>query len=158
MAKFRLPIERRLDLTAWPEAWGSWRPRMIGSFLRQDLRDLGLHADEPAAASAKISSEAELLGTLYVIIGSNLGAQILYKRADAIGLSENRGARHLSVQARGLNDWRAFTALLDQVNPIDMEATIGAARAVFGAAERAFSETAPTGTDDMRRGRLADAV
>ena len=148
MAKFRLPVEHRLDLSRWPEAWGPWRPRMIGHVLRQDL----------LAVLPKMRTEAELLGTLYVLLGSNLGAQILQKRANAIGLSDCHGARHLAVQASGLDDWRAFTARLDQVEHIDIEATIEASLATFREAELAFGASAPTSAADTRPERLADAV
>ncbi|MBS7737687.1 MULTISPECIES: biliverdin-producing heme oxygenase [unclassified Chelatococcus] len=158
MAKFRLPVEHRLDLSRWPEAWGPWRPRMIGHVLRQDLLDLGLPDVEPAAALPKMRTEAELLGTLYVLLGSNLGAQILQKRANAIGLSDCHGARHLAVQASGLDDWRAFTARLDQVEHIDIEATIEASLATFREAELAFGASAPTSAAHARPERLADAV
>lgn len=158
MAKFRLPLERRLASLRWPETWGAWRPRMIGEFLHQDLIDLDLQTEEPPFSDRKIATEAELLGVLYVMTGSNLGAQILCKRAHTIGLNETHGARHLAIQAGGIDDWRAFNAQLDRVDPIDMDAVTAAALATFGAAEGAFRDARTARSKDANCRRVSYAV
>lgn len=63
--------------------------------------------DEPADL-------ATALGWLYVAEGSTMGAALLRKEAQKLGLSDDHGARHLAPAAQGpAPHWRAFTAALD---------------------------------------------
>lgn len=142
MASFRIPLEASLAAAHWPAHWDYWRPSTIGAAIRSDIHDLGDGQPEPGHGDVAPvpASEEALLGTLYVIMGSNLGAQILYKRAQAIGFTEDHGARHLAIQAGGIGDWRAFLALLDNVGALDMDAVVDAALLTFGSAERAFAD------------------
>jgi heme oxygenase len=69
----------------------------------QDLADLGT---EPLAADAPpaFGADAELptaLGWLYVAEGSNLGAAVLIKEAQKLGLSETSGARQIAAAPEG---------------------------------------------------------
>ncbi|MCS0495970.1 biliverdin-producing heme oxygenase [Ancylobacter sp. MQZ15Z-1] len=82
--------------------------------LEQDLADLGLAP--PDAAFGSRLPQAEALGWLYVVEGSNMGAAFLAKDAAKIGFSDTFGARHLAghPEGRGLH-WRRFTAALDAV-------------------------------------------
>lgn len=77
-----------------------------------DLRDLGVAA-KPGRA-AEFRSLAEGLGWLYVAEGSKLGAAVLLKAVDALGLHGGFGARHLAADDRGRGQsWRLFTAALN---------------------------------------------
>lgn len=101
----------------------------------QDAADLGvaLSSDEPAAAEGL--PEAEALGWLYVVEGSNLGAAFLLKAAKKMGLSETHGAHHLAEAPEGrAPQWRAFKDALDQASAegIDEAAVIRGAEAAFG--------------------------
>lgn len=78
-----------------------------------DLTDLGL----PVAAEPqpiRPATKYAALGWLYCAEGSNLGAAFLFKESQLIGLSAEKGARHLAAHpdGRGLH-WRQFVALLD---------------------------------------------
>ncbi|MGK5027669.1 biliverdin-producing heme oxygenase [Janthinobacterium sp. RB2R34] len=97
-----------------------------------DLRDLatGLPAGSPTPPFDAPLDLATALGWLYVSEGSKLGAAVLYKLANKIGLDEHYGARHLAGHPDGrARHWRDFTAVLDSA-PLDME---GEARLIEGA-------------------------
>jgi heme oxygenase len=81
-----------------------------------------------------------LIGTLYVLEGSILGSQLLFRRAQALGLSATHGARHLALQSGGVDEWRRFLALLEATEPFDLERAAAASLATFAAAESAFQK------------------
>lgn len=138
MYRFRTPLERDLGQVDWPSAMGDWRPRQVSAAIAADLRDLGL--DIPELASPSRMTEDGLLGTLYVLEGSILGSQVLFRRAQALGLSAAHGARHLALQADGIEEWRGFLALLEAAEPFDIELATAASLATFAAAESAFQK------------------
>lgn len=137
MYRFRTPIERDLERIAWPEALGNWRPRQVSAAIAADLADLGLAVPDVPGTPEEIAEDA-VMGTLYVLEGSILGAQVLFRRAQALGLSETYGARHLKLQSGGIDEWRGFLALLEAAEPFDLERATAASLATFAAAESAF--------------------
>lgn len=86
------------------------------ALIAQDLADLNqpiplLPTNSEATTSLNF---AEALGWLYVVEGSKLGAAILLRLAEKIGLGGELGARHLAAHPDGrARHWRAFTSLLD---------------------------------------------
>lgn len=84
-----------------------------------DMSDLGV--DEPDAGApvfiaSQPANKGTALGWLYVAEGSNMGAALLRKEAQKLGLTDNLGARHLAPAPEGpAPHWRAFTAALDAV-------------------------------------------
>ena len=120
-------------------------PRLSGrrrlAQVADDLADLG--SPVPAGEPARLDPGAplpEALGWLYVAEGSRLGGTVLYKRAAALGLDRNCGARHLDASPGGAaHDWRDFTAALNAVplSPAQAQAMIAGAEAAF-AAVRAY--------------------
>lgn len=84
-----------------------------------DMEDLGVTAPE-SASPAFVAGEPLDLGTavgwLYVAEGSNMGAAVLRKEAQKLGLTDELGARHLAPAPEGpAPHWRTFTAALDAV-------------------------------------------
>lgn len=84
-----------------------------------DMQDLGVAAPD-AATPAFVAGEPLDLGTavgwLYVAEGSNMGAALLRKEAQKLGLTDDLGARHLAPAPEGpAPRWRAFVAALDSV-------------------------------------------
>lgn len=139
---FRTPYEAALSAVHWPEAFGVWRPRMIGDLLRADLADLATPA-LPAMPSVAIDGNLErMLGVLYVLEGSSLGARILHKRALALELSEHCGARHLAHQASETRNWPEFLTILEESPYIDIQTVCGVSLTVFAAATKAFQNAA----------------
>ncbi|GAB6195403.1 biliverdin-producing heme oxygenase [Lysobacter xanthus] len=107
--------------------------------LVDDLAVLGRAplGDAPLAATR----EDARLGWRYVIAGSSLGAQLLLKRAHALGFDADRGARYLTLHAGG-RAWPTLVAALDALRlseTAEREACHGAV-AAFGVVERALDE------------------
>lgn len=136
---FRLPLEARLDEMPWPPHFSGWRPCFIGDLILRDMDDLNVTIRAPAH-NISIGRDLEsLMGVLYVLQGSSLGARILYGRARDLGLSEAYGARHLAGQAQS-KDWKTFLQFLDSAPQMDMDRVVEASRAAFAVAETAFRE------------------
>ncbi|QPF75404.1 biliverdin-producing heme oxygenase [Roseateles sp. DAIF2] len=115
--------------------------------IEQDLADLGLALPAPGAQAPALDPEhcplAEALGWFYVAEGSNLGAALLFKATAALGLDEQRGARHLAGHPDGrLRHWRGFTGMLDAqpLRPAEQELMAGGARAAFTRVHRHVDE------------------
>lgn len=99
-----------------------------------DLADLGTAVPTVEAPSHAGAALPEALGWLFVSEGSTLGAAILLKRAQHLGLSETFGARHLAAAPEGrARHWKQFTAAVDGLTlDADGEARlVAAARAAF---------------------------
>lgn len=135
---FRIPVEEQFAAMNWPGVFGHWRPQLIGQALRADMADLGLTPSFNPASHGPPRNMESLLGQLYVLEGSSLGARILYRRAQGIGLSQNYGARHLALQTGASDNWRKFLVILEQATPVELAGVVTASNAVFYTAEQAF--------------------
>ncbi|MCJ8521263.1 heme oxygenase [Pseudorhizobium tarimense] len=139
---FRASLDARMNGLHWPEQFGLWAASdRLTDLMRQDMDDLGvtpppinLAQPEPLLASDFES----LLGTLYVVEGSSLGARVLFRRAQTLGLSDTFGARHLAAQARSVERWKRLLELLESAPVLDLDRTVAASEATFVAVERAF--------------------
>lgn len=138
MHGFRAPIEAVIVAQPLPGQLGDWRPCPIAGLLAADMRAFGDPPADDGPAPSTSFDMAGLLGQLYVLEGSTLGAQILYARAKALGMDGTSGASHLARQAAEVANWRAFVALLDRIEPFDFEAVAQAAEATFRAAAASF--------------------
>ena len=138
IAGFRLAIEPCLERSEFGERTGGWRPTRIAAALRADLADLAMPDMVRPAMAMRIGSREAYLGCAYVIEGSALGARVLIRRAEELGLGAGFGARHLAEQSATLDNWRAFTELLDAAEPYDAAAAAAAANAAFDAARNSF--------------------
>jgi heme oxygenase (biliverdin-IX-beta and delta-forming) len=136
---FRRPFEDQLDQIVWPEHFGDWRPRTIGPLILRDMDDLNVTGVCPRCDISLGGDLESVMGALYVLQGSSLGARILLSRARALGLSESHGARHLAGLAHS-DDWKTYLQLLDSAPQMDMDKVIDASRAAFAVAERAFKD------------------
>ena len=144
MLAFRRPIEQQLATSPLPAWFGAFRPLYLADTLRRDLAALG--ASPPAGREAERPSVAvmdtgELLGVLYVLEGSALGARLLVRRAATLGLDATNGAEHLQKQSSDLGNWNAFAALLDLAEDVDDEMMAQAAMATFAHALNAFEKS-----------------
>ncbi|MFD1744328.1 biliverdin-producing heme oxygenase [Rhizobium helianthi] len=101
------------------------------------MRDLNVTAVHQHTNISEAFDLETLLGALYVLEGSSLGARILYVRAKELGLNEEFGARHLAGQAHS-DGFRRFLEILDAAPNVDMNKVVEASRSAFGLAERAF--------------------
>ena len=140
----REPLEQALDDAGAERLFAMWPDRKIAAAIRADIADLsGEYAREcsPPRLSAPKSS-AQMLGILYVLEGSALGARLLIRRAEAMGMSSSFGARHLALQTDTPNAWSSFVAILDAAEmDSEQEAQCAAAAiATFAVFEAAVGE------------------
>jgi heme oxygenase len=139
----RQSIKTALDRYGATKLFALWPQRMIASALRADIRDVSGHGN----ASAKdvideigIDTDAQVFGVLYVLEGSALGARVLARRAEAIGMTASFGARHLALQTAVPKAWSNFLSILEAA-PLDTgqeDECVGAAIETFDRFERGY--------------------
>ncbi|MFN7104341.1 MAG: biliverdin-producing heme oxygenase [Pseudorhizobium sp.] len=141
---FRSALDASMTGVIMPEQLLLWSgPDVMTELMRLDMADLDMAL--PVAGGVgrmpSIGPDLEsLLGTLYVIEGSSLGARVLYRRAQKLGLSEVFGARHLAAQAQSGERWKRLLELLEAAPELDLDRTVEASEAMFFAVGQAFEE------------------
>lgn len=138
IADFRIPAEQMLDHAAYGAEWQDFRPLSVGNDLKCDLRALGMAPSTSGPAGHSGSGREWLFGTLYTLEGSNLGAQVLYQRATALGLDAEHGCAHLQRQVGAISHWRQYLDLLEAAPDLDMDQVCDAARMAFDHARQSF--------------------
>lgn len=134
----RQPVEHYLAGADWPAPFGGWRPTELGPLIEADLGDIG--AERPALRPFELSKDiASLVGVIYVLEGSALGAKLIRRMAGALGYDENHGARHLVRQER-LGSWRDLLAVMERLESIDLAVAVRAAETTFEQAATAMRE------------------
>jgi heme oxygenase len=138
-AAAHLPIEGALDRAGVEALVPDWPARRRAGLLEADLAELGVAGPEPVEPP-RFETGAALLGGLYVLEGSRLGAAVLRRRLAPGAPSRFLGA----VTPDGA--WARLLALLDGQLDRDGElaAAVQAARAVFRCFERAGSRDLET--------------
>ncbi|KQY22492.1 biliverdin-producing heme oxygenase [Rhizobium sp. Root482] len=142
LGNFRGTMDVVLNQVIWPAGW-SWRPTVIAKILEMDAMDLGLPISRQASTYVDLTDTSALLGALYVLEGSALGARILRQRAEILGFHETFGARHLAVLTHDIGQWKSFLVVLDAAPDFDVERAAGAANAVFAFALECFEDELP---------------
>jgi heme oxygenase len=111
--------------------------------LTRDLRVLGVQRGEPAELALELASPGAALGSLYVMEGSALGAQVIAPRlAEHLGLHAHNGAAYFGAGgATAGRRWRQFRDLLDAeaAGPPQAGAACAAAVATFDALLAVFA-------------------
>lgn len=104
-------------------------PRRKLHLLEEDLRTLGAKPHQGPSAMA-FATQAEALGSLYVLEGSTLGGQLIARHVrSSLGFEP---AYHGGYGARTGEMWRSFRQRLEAVTaPADEDATIAAAAKTF---------------------------
>lgn len=129
----RAPIERMLDISGAIAVLPAWPRRRIADALAADIVDLCGAARDVGAPDEVPLTRPEMLGVLYVLEGSALGARLLMTSAASLGLSATFGARHLALQIAEPGAWRDFVATLNAA-PL----SVADERAMTAAAARTF--------------------
>ena len=127
------PVET-LELISWPQ-----RSRV--SQLERDLAALGGQTEViPVTALPKLDDLSSLLGALYVVEGSSLGGQIIYRQIQQqLHLDATSGAAFFYGDGDNTgSSWKRFTAILEE-NITEPERAADAAEAMFLAFEQALS-------------------
>lgn len=128
-----LPLEAALAASGPERVLPDWEKRRRSDFLRDDLADLGLGPGH-AGPAARFETEAEILGTVYVLEGSRLGGTLLVR-----SVPDAFPKRFLSSSDSTL--WRTLIELLDSVlvTPDDRRLAMAAAKAAFARFEHSAS-------------------
>ncbi len=135
--RFRAAIEAGLGSNREVE----WNVDPVADLAANDLGDLGVPVLAGAQFSMSNLTQASRLGALYVLEGSSLGARLLLRRAEALGLSADFGARHLARQASDHQRWRSFLGELESVPAELQDHALSAAESVFAFALSIYTET-----------------
>lgn len=136
--RFRAAVEGWLGADTDP----AWCLDPIAALAAADLDDLGLQP-LPSMPFADIHGHAgRRLGVFYVLEGSSLGARLLVRRAEALGLTNAHGARHLSHQALDHERWRQFVQVLETAPAGWRDDALAGANATFAFALSIYSEAA----------------
>jgi len=144
------PLESRIQAAVdWPALGFEWSSRQKVALLKRDLDGLG---DSPEAVAMlprctvlpEVGSLSQALGCMYVLEGATLGGQVVARHlAGAMVPSERTEfAFFLSYGDQVGPMWRAFGQFL-MSQPVDDEATLGAACETFVTLERWLRADAP---------------
>ena len=132
-----LPLEAALVQAGVADLFPDWPERSRRAAISADLARLG--SAVPSPVSVPELTRNGVLGTMYVLEGSRLGAKFLLRTvADATDPRVGRATAYLSHGA-GLRLWQRFLARLadEDLGGADEGEAIGAAREAFAAFERA---------------------
>ena len=132
-ARAFVAVERAIDASGATAVIADWPERRRADLLLADLNDLGVTASASVEAPV-LTSEAEVLGAIYVLEGSRLGGAVLFRSAPY-----DAPRRFLEPEGTGLR-WRSLVALLDArlIDKDQIDAAVRSARSVF----RCFHEAA----------------
>ena len=112
------PLERSMDgLPGWMQERLSWPERRKMVLLERDLAQMGARSTaEDAPGMPCIADMDAALGVLYVVEGSCLGGQYLYRDLNArLGLDATSGASFLKGYGETTGSmWKAFLELLER--------------------------------------------
>lgn len=99
--------------------------------IEQDMQDLCVPYPMVRKTPPVVGTLSAAIGWLYVAEGSKLGANVLAKRVQDIGLTDNFGARHLAADAQGRSQsWTGFKAAVDALE-WDVATSLRHAEAAF---------------------------
>jgi heme oxygenase len=130
-----LPLEAALVDAGVAKHFPDWPERTRSAVIAADLDRLGQEAH--ATVSVPPLTQSGVIGTMYVLEGSRLGAKFLLKAvADATDPRIGRATAYLSHGA-GKRLWQSFLAKLGSDACWDEDEAIEAARSAFAAFERA---------------------
>jgi heme oxygenase len=116
-----------------------WQSMSLIGDMQSDLDDLVSLVPPSQPVPIEIADPAAKLGALYVLEGSSLGARLLIGRANALGFTQDFGARHLARQSGDRERWRSFVDVLD-ASTFQPAAVLVGAILMFEAALAIYSE------------------
>jgi heme oxygenase len=140
----RQPLELALNKCRAENLFNLWPERAIAPALRTDIQDVTQSASltqNYLIVPGPAFSAAQVIGTLYVLEGSALGARHLAPRAQAIGMSATFGARHFAQQTAIPKTWSTFLRLLEAVSfdVSEEDECVEASMAAFAFFERSYT-------------------
>lgn len=130
-----LPLEAALVEAGVARMFPDWPERARSAAIAADLHRLGGIAQ--ATVSVSPLTRSGVLGTMYVLEGSRLGAKFLLRAvADAADPRIGTAVAYLG-HGMGQRFWQSFLARLDGERGCDEDEAVDAARAAFAAFETA---------------------
>lgn len=107
-------VETSLTRSGAADLYPAWARRRIEPLVEADLADIApaLPAEMGGSSGAAMSA-GSMLGALYVLEGSAMGARVIARRVARIGMGPGFGARHLHHQAAEPRAWPEFLDLLE---------------------------------------------
>jgi heme oxygenase len=127
-----LPLEDALEQAGVARLFPDWTSRSRRDAIRADLARMG-GTTRPLAV-APLPDIGSVLGTMYVLEGSRLGAAVLLKQVAASPDPAVAGATAYLAHGAGERLWPSFLALLEQHG-----ARLGYAAGVIDGANQAFA-------------------
>lgn len=137
----RSAVEAALDRSGAQNVYAAWPDRRIGAAMALDLDDMGIELPVEPPALEMTLGEGGIWGALYVLEGSTIGARLIAREVEKIGMTDGHGARHLSVQAANSRAFRQFIDVLEAATlDADGEAECtSAAIETFSCFQRAYA-------------------
>lgn len=135
----RRRVEALLDRSDAAAIYPAWPDRRLADAMRQDLRALGLPEPANDDSAREPLGVGGVLGALYVLEGSSVGARYIARQVAAMGC--DTGTRHLALQTADPAAFRAFLTLLES-QPLDPAAEaecLAAAVNAFSCFERCYA-------------------
>lgn len=130
-----LPLEAALVEAGVAKLFPDWPERARSRVIATDLERLG--RDAHATVSVSPMTPSGVLGTMYVLEGSRLGAKFLLKMVADAGDPRIVEATGYLSHGAGKRLWQSFLARLASDDSCDAEEAIDAARVAFAAFEQA---------------------
>ncbi|MBS0240798.1 MAG: biliverdin-producing heme oxygenase [Proteobacteria bacterium] len=110
MHAFHSAISSEMAKVAVGEIFDSARPERLA----RDMQDLKVPPPSGGpGAGVDVAGEIDGLGVLYVTEGATLGARILIKRAEQLGVDGSFGAHFLAAEAADFGRWRSVVERLE---------------------------------------------
>lgn len=111
--RVRRAMEGILDVSGAASLYPAWPGRRIAHAVASDLADLGGVDETESVLETGRLGRGGVLGALYVLEGSSIGARLIARRVAALGAAAERGARHLDLQAADTKAFQAFLVILE---------------------------------------------
>lgn len=140
-----LPIEAELERAGAGRIDPQWSERRRTLAIQEDLKELDSALPVHAEMHFKLKTPGQMLGALYVIEGSRLGAAVLSARAQASHDAKVRENVRYLTHGRGSGFWKSAVDLIEQgvVTPASRDEAVEAASQVFRLFENAFARRVP---------------
>ena len=126
-------IERSIDNSAFAIDLPDWAERQRSDAMRRDLAILGVAPSPPDPSNPVLDVPDQLLGALYVLEGSRLGAKYLVRQARSSRDPAVREATAYLSHGEGKPFWPTFLTVLGERENrgLDPELLIAGARSAF---------------------------
>jgi heme oxygenase (biliverdin-IX-beta and delta-forming) len=130
-----LPLEAALVEAGVAELFPDWPARTRSAAIRSDLGRLG--SAPTACGLVSPLTRSGIMGTMYVLEGSRLGAKFLLATVASAGDPRIAEATSYLCHGAGQRLWQSFLTRLAREPSCDEDEAIDSARAAFAAFERA---------------------